>query len=175
MSGLRVATENCLLRLADEIDSQAAISSRHGQMYDLERIATQLRAERDRIHASGVQEMVREFHEVFGVAIGQAPTRDIRTLRARLIAEEANEATAALGCSGLGSIAQELADLVYVTYGTAVSLGIDLDAAVAEVHRANMSKLDPDGRPLLRSDGKVLKGPNYRPPDMRSALPTDGH
>lgn len=58
--------------------------------------------------------------------------------------------------------------------------GIDLDTATAEVHRANMSKLDDDGRPVLRTDGKVLKGPSFRPPDMRRAMvdfsvPIDGH
>jgi predicted HAD superfamily Cof-like phosphohydrolase len=113
---------------------------------------------------------VAEFHRVFGVAINAPASRDLRTLRARLIAEEANEVTAELACGSLTSIAQELADLVYVAYGTAISLGIDLDAAVAEVHRANMSKLDDDGQPIYRGDGKVLKSSNYRKPDCSSAV-----
>jgi predicted HAD superfamily Cof-like phosphohydrolase len=113
---------------------------------------------------------VAEFHRVFGVAINQPASRDLRTLRARLIAEEANEVTAELARGNLASIAHELADLVYVAYGTAISLGIDLDAAVAEVHRANMSKLDDNGQPIYRSDGKVLKSHNYRKPDCRSAV-----
>jgi predicted HAD superfamily Cof-like phosphohydrolase len=113
---------------------------------------------------------VAEFHRIFGVAINQPASRDLRTLRARLIAEEANEVNAELACGSLTSIAQELADLVYVAYGTAISLGLDLDRAVAEVHRANLSKLDDDGQPIYRSDGKVLKGPNYRKPDCSSAV-----
>lgn len=68
------------------------------------------------------------------------------------------------------AIAQELADLVYVAYGTALVYGIDLDAAIAEVHRANMSKLDSDGKPVLREDGKVLKSECYQAPDMRRAI-----
>ncbi len=119
-----------------------------------------------------VQQMVEEFHRVFGCAINQPTTWDLRTLRARLIAEEANEATDALACGDLAAIAQELADLIYVTYGAAVTFGINLDLAVGEVHRANMSKLGPDGNPVRRCDGKVLKGPDYVAPDMTAALPT---
>jgi len=43
-------------------------------------------------------------------------------------------------------IAQELGDLVYVAYGAALAYGIDLDAVIEEVHRANMSKLGDDGQ-----------------------------
>jgi predicted HAD superfamily Cof-like phosphohydrolase len=113
---------------------------------------------------------VAEFHRIFDVAINQPASRDLRSLRARLIAEEADEVNAELACGSLTSIAQELADLVYVAYGTAISLGIDLDAAVTEVHRANMSKLGTDGRPRYRSDGKVLKPAGWTPPDCSSAV-----
>jgi hypothetical protein len=70
----------------------------------------------------------------------------------------------------LQGIAQELADVVYVAYGTALTYGIPLDAVLAEVHRANMSKLDADGKPLLRDDGKVLKSELYRAPDVAAVL-----
>ena len=63
-----------------------------------------------------------------------------------------------------------LADLVYVLYGMAQECGIPLPAVLAEVHAANLSKLGEDGRPVLRADGKVLRGPGYRPPDVRAAL-----
>ena len=56
--------------------------------------------------------------------------------------------------------------MLYVTYGTAALLGIDLPAVFEEVHRSNMSKLGPDGRAVRRHDGKVLKGPSYRPPNL---------
>lgn len=118
------------------------------------------------------QQMVREFHERFGCAIDHEPTQALRDFRVSLIVEEALEVSNELLSGRLLAIAKELADLVYVTYGTAVSLGIDLDQAVAAVHESNMSKLSSEGKPLLREDGKVLKGPDYQPPDMTPALGT---
>jgi len=115
--------------------------------------------------------LVREFHVAFGCAIDKPPTRDLRTLRARLIAEEANEVNGELARGGLAAIAKELADLAYVTYGAAVSLGIDLDAAIRAVHASNMAKLGADGRPIFRADGKVLKPEGWQAPDMSGALP----
>ena len=67
-------------------------------------------------------------------------------------------------------VAKELADLLYVVYGAADSLGIPLDVAFREVHRSNMSKFGPDGKAIRRDDGKVLKGPNYSPADMSVTL-----
>ena len=55
----------------------------------------------------------------------------------------------------------ELADLVYVCFQYAASQDWDLDEAMRRVHRANMSKLGEDGKPIYRGDGKVLKGPNF--------------
>jgi predicted HAD superfamily Cof-like phosphohydrolase len=62
------------------------------------------------------------------------------------------------------NLIKELADLVYVTYGYASTFGWNLDEAVRRVHASNMSKLDEDGQPIFRADGKVLKGPNYKEP-----------
>ncbi|AGP51608.1 hypothetical protein M271_26385 [Streptomyces rapamycinicus NRRL 5491] len=76
--------------------------------------------------------------------------------------------------SALGHLAHELADVVYVAYGTALVHGIDLDEVIAEIHRANMTKLGPDGRPTLRADGKVLKGPHYQAPDIPAVLRRQG-
>jgi predicted HAD superfamily Cof-like phosphohydrolase len=61
---------------------------------------------------------------------------------------------------------KEIADLRYVAGGLAVALGMDLEEADAAVHESNMSKLDDNGRPVRRDDGKVMKGPNYRAPDL---------
>ena len=61
---------------------------------------------------------------------------------------------------------QELADLVYVCYQYAANMDWDLDKALDRIHKSNMSKLDEDGKPIYREDGKVLKGPNYKPPDL---------
>ena len=61
---------------------------------------------------------------------------------------------------------KELADLVYVCYQYAANLDWDLDEAMDRVHRSNMSKLGEYGKPIRRDDGKVLKGPNYKPPTL---------
>ena len=76
----------------------------------------------------------------------------------------------AVAASDLVAIADELADIVYVAYGTAVTYGIDLDMVLGEVHRSNMSKLGKDGRPLIRDDGKVIKSDQYFPPDVARVL-----
>ena len=61
---------------------------------------------------------------------------------------------------------KELADLVYVCYQYAENLGWFLDEAIHRVHQSNLSKLGEDGKPIYREDGKVLKGPNYAPPNL---------
>ena len=61
---------------------------------------------------------------------------------------------------------KELADLVYVCYQYAANMGWDLDEAMDRVHKSNMSKLDDNGQPIFREDGKVLKSDNYQPPAL---------
>lgn len=115
---------------------------------------------------------MREFHEVFGLAHSDQPVplpSDAAAIRQRLLEEEVGELAQAARAGKLPQIARELADVVYVAYGTAVSYGIDLDAVLAEVHRANMSKLGPDGLPVIR-DGKVQKGPHFQAPDVAAVL-----
>jgi NTP pyrophosphatase (non-canonical NTP hydrolase) len=65
---------------------------------------------------------------------------------------------------------KELADLVYVCYQYAVNMGWDLDKALKLVHKSNLSKLDEEGKPILRDDGKILKGPNYKKPNLHSLI-----
>ena len=65
---------------------------------------------------------------------------------------------------------KELADLVYVCYQYAENMGWFLDEALDRVHKSNMSKLGDDGKPLYREDGKVLKGPNYKPPTLEDLI-----
>lgn len=120
-------------------------------------------------------QLVAEFHEVFGAGAEDYP--DIMTqskatieMRCQLILEEAQEAVDAIRARDLVSAAKELGDLAYVTYGAARRFGIPLDAVVEAVHRSNMTKLDNNGKPSFRSDGKVLKGPNYQPPNIARVL-----
>jgi len=61
---------------------------------------------------------------------------------------------------------KELADLVYVCYQMAAFLSVDLDEALDRVHASNMSKLDENGNIVYNASGKVMKGPNYREPDL---------
>lgn len=112
---------------------------------------------------------VTEFHETFEI---EADDHN-RAGRWALIYEEVKELKAALDSGDREAIARELADVVYIAYGTALVHEIHLNAALREVHRANMSKLGLSGKPLKdETTGKVLKGPRYKPPDMRSALAT---
>lgn len=116
-------------------------------------------------------DMVREFHEAFDVVIADPSAPHLKLLRAALIGEEAQETASSLvDGSSLEKVAKELADLVYVCYGTAVSLGIDLDEALRRVHASNMSKRGPDGAVSYREDGKVLKPATYQPPDMSGTV-----
>jgi predicted HAD superfamily Cof-like phosphohydrolase len=96
-------------------------------------------------------DLVREFHRAFGLDARSKPT----------------EVPAEL-------VAHELADVVYVAYGTALVHGIDLDEVIAEIHRSNMTKLGPDGQVARRADGKVLKGDHYRAPDVSAVLRRQG-
>ena len=118
--------------------------------------------------------LVREFHEVFNLTISESPTLDLADglidLRVALIEEEVGELRQAVTQLDLVEVADALGDIVYVVFGAALAFGIDLDRVLAEIHRSNMSKLDITGSPVLRPDGKVLKGPNYSPPNLQPVL-----
>ena len=119
------------------------------------------------------QQKVREFHEAYGMPVSNTPkllNQFRRALRRVLIEEESEEVFEALDGYDIAHVAKELADLLYVTYGVAVEMGINLDEVFNEVHKSNMSKLGSDGKPIYREDGKVLKGPNYRQADIESIL-----
>lgn len=118
-------------------------------------------------------EMVREWHEAFGVPAPDKPqdiTFNRHTLRVDLIEEELDEYRTAWNQEDLVEAADALADLLYVVYGTAVEHGINIDEVFAEVHRSNMSKLGEDGKPIYREDGKVLKGPNFELPKIEEII-----
>lgn len=126
-----------------------------------------------------VADAVADFHRAFGLPIQQRPDADIdpglAQLRMDLVAEEVDELMVASEKGDLVAIADALADIAYVVYGTALTYGIDLDSVLREVHRSNMSKLGADGKPLIRQDGKVLKSDRYRPPDIGPIVGMHAH
>ena len=87
-----------------------------------------------------------------------------RELQKSLIDEEWSEFHEAYHHEGDENQLKELADLVYVCFQYAASQDWDLDEAMRRVHKSNMSKLGPDGKPIYRADGKVMKSPKYTPP-----------
>jgi len=110
-------------------------------------------------------DMVKHFARTYGQAINHPFEKgsDIANLRYGLIEEEFAEFKEA---EEPAHVLKEMADEVYVIYGMAAVFGWDLDEAVRRVHASNMSKLDDNGEPIYREDGKVLKGPNYQEPDL---------
>lgn len=133
---------------------------------------------------------VAEFHRAFGTedpSIPSVPSHEVMALRLRLISEEFRETKAEADriiahqrAGGnphelipiMQNLVKELCDLRYVVEGTLLAAGVtDPDAPYDEVHRSNMSKLGADGKPIRREDGKVLKGPNYRPVDPDKMFP----
>lgn len=115
------------------------------------------------------QAMVEAFHSKFEIVVQATPidlTEETKELRVRLIQEEFDELKEAMASGNLAAVAKELADLLYVTYGTAVSYGIDMDPVFREVHRSNLSKIGG----YKRADGKWVKPPTYSPADIESIV-----
>lgn len=116
-------------------------------------------------------EMIKQFHQKFDKnKIPEnpiIPSKDIVALREKLITEEFKEVIEALNENDINHIAKELADLLVVTYGTGIAYGIDMNYIFRLVHESNMSKLDDNGNPVYREDGKVMKSKNYKPPMIK--------
>jgi len=118
-------------------------------------------------------EKVKEFMTTFGQEVktkAEFPSDKIIELRKKLIDEEFNEFKAAINDNNIVEVADALTDILVVTYGAGASFGIDLDKCFDEVHRSNMSKLSSEGKPIYNEYGKVMKGPNYSPPDLKKFL-----
>lgn len=119
-------------------------------------------------------ELVREFMLTFGHPVLEEPTliedKAWEDMRVGLIEEEFNELQDAVAARDIVAIADALGDLEYVVNGMALGMGINLPAVVTEIHRSNMTKLGPDGKPIYREDGKILKGENYEPPNLEKVL-----
>lgn len=108
--------------------------------------------------------------EHFRSAYNLTPGKEHRTTQKTLIDEEWSEFHEAYHLKDECEQLKELADLVYVCFQFAASQEWDLDEAMHRVHASNMSKLGEDGKPIYRDDGKVLKGPNYKPPTLNDLI-----
>ena len=117
-----------------------------------------------------ISEQAKEFRTQYNLPNSRAVSK--RSYQKKLIVEEFKEFLEAEGflfrhgANVQEECLKELADLVYVCYQYAENMRWNLDESLNRVHESNMSKLDEDGKPIYRDDGKVLKGPNYKPPDL---------
>ena len=121
-------------------------------------------------HLTRLSSEAQEFRAAYKIM--NTNSLETRTRQRNLITEEFKEFLEADGMLFRNNpefpqnCLKELADLVYVCYQYAANMGWDLDEAMFRVHQSNMSKLDEEGKPIYREDGKVLKGPNYKPPNL---------
>ena len=120
---------------------------------------------------------VREFHDRFGIRnaskLEATLSRDTVELRHRLMAEETEEYLEAAIAGDAVEIADALGDQLYILCGTILSHGMGhlIEDVFMEIQASNMSKLGADGKPIYREDGKVLKGPNYKKPQLDDLIP----
>lgn len=136
------------------------------------------------VKMSVYEEKVREFQIAMSQPVDEKLDTDLLSFRMELLREEYAELSTAFVVLTkfrdgnpyeelMGNFIKELCDLQYVLSGLATTFGIDLTAAFLAVHESNMSKLGDDGKPMYREDGKVMKGPNYRLPDMTPFIPAE--
>ena len=119
---------------------------------------------------------VQTFHEAFGLGVKESPTAKLELsknlLRYKLKREENEEYLDAANNKDLVEVADALGDMLYILCGTIIEHGLQykIEEVFNEIQKSNMSKLGADGKPIFREDGKVLKGPNYFRPDLKSIL-----
>lgn len=118
---------------------------------------------------------VATFHDTFKIGNRTKPTSDIGEeykLRYDLLKEENDEYLEACQNNDLVEIADALGDQLYIILGTILRHGLQdkIGEVFDEIQRSNMSKLDKDGNPIFREDGKILKGENYFKPDIKKIL-----
>lgn len=119
---------------------------------------------------------VELFHNSFGLGVSQEPKANLgaakNLLRFNLMDEENKEYLEAANEGDLVEVADALGDMLYILCGTILEHGMQykIEEVFEEIQKSNMSKLGVDGRPIYREDGKVLKGPNYFRPDIKTIM-----
>jgi predicted HAD superfamily Cof-like phosphohydrolase len=121
-------------------------------------------------------DMVKEFHEAFRIGNEEKPIAEIGEkdymLRYKLMREENEEYLEAAQNGDLIEIADACGDMLYILCGTLLKHGLQhkIEEVFREIQLSNMSKLDSNGEPIYREDGKVLKSDKYFKPDIKSIL-----
>jgi len=118
---------------------------------------------------------VKKFHEIYEAPVLEKPaipSAQRCELRYKLMAEELKEFKEAYEARDLVEVADALTDLAYVLFGSVLEFGLQekFESFFEEVQKSNMSKLDENGKPIKREDGKILKGPNFFLPDLKGIL-----
>jgi predicted HAD superfamily Cof-like phosphohydrolase len=119
---------------------------------------------------------VKIFHETYGLGVSNEMIADLgklkNELRYNLMKEENEEYLEAVENNDIVEIADALGDMLYILCGTILEHGLQnkIEEVFDEIQRSNMSKLDADGKPIYREDGKVMKGPNYFKPNFSAIL-----
>jgi predicted HAD superfamily Cof-like phosphohydrolase len=124
---------------------------------------------------SDVINHVKTFHEAFGISNNESPTsisQDDYLLRYKLMREENEEYLEAATRGDIVEVADALGDMLYILCGTILKHGLQhkISEVFEEIQRSNMSKLDENGKPIYREDGKVLKSNLYFKPDIKGIL-----
>ena len=118
-------------------------------------------------------ECVEEFHRIYKLGNSDKPIgkleNGLEKLRFDLMKEENEEYLEAAKRGDAVEVADALGDMLYILCGTIIEHGMQdvIEDVFEEIHRSNLSKLDENGKPIYREDGKVIKGPNYFPPNLK--------
>ena len=119
---------------------------------------------------------VEEFHRIYKLGNSEKPIGKLENqkenLRFELMKEENDEYLEAAKNGDIVEVADALGDMMYILCGTIIEHGMQhiIEEVFDEIHRSNLSKLDENGKPIYREDGKVIKGPNYFPPDIKKIM-----
>ena len=121
-------------------------------------------------------ECVEQFHEIYKLGNSEIPVGKLKNekekLRFELMKEENEEYLEAAERGDTVEVADALGDMLYILCGTIIEHGMQdlIEEVFEEIHKSNLSKLDENGNPIYREDGKVIKGPNYFPPDIKKII-----
>lgn len=136
--------------------------------------------EKHHLPFSQIIDYVREFHDAFKVGYANAPVGRLPEaeyqLRHRLMHEENEEYLEAAQEGDVVGVADALGDQLYILCGTLLKHGLQhkIVEVFEEIQRSNMSKLDANGEPIFREDGKVMKSDRYFRPDIAKVLNQTG-